>query len=625
MAYNTHDVCPLVYPEIGSAKATRLAGYLADAWNTGQDWAVIGDSRVTAPSGRGISFIAGLNAKAAQLFGGMSLLPIASQYSSGGGSPAATFAYRMATNGQGTTTLNTAASGNIVPCGFTIYKSTNAGSNGGSQVLCLPDNHLGSKSCKINGGGSKFWDKTRPIYADVWVVNNNGTGGTASVGASEDFIVEVEEQAGDSSSWSGTSLGTATQSNLGLDTAVLTCKKFSFGPYTPVSAAYHSLNVRGNTAATSTYGVVAQRLRYGTPDSQVGIAYTPMGFGGARIADLLGDTTNGGTASDIAGAGNMKNSGAVWGALGIKGIIHVCGQNDAAQSVTKATVKAAMLNCINTIRGWVGYSIPYIIVNNPYNPGLSSSASTLESTYVQSYTELADTMDNVYLINVRRGLEDYFGWNSTTHPGQVGSTGTMPAGLSYTGNWAPGTSYSVSDVVTINGVNGVALTVSGGAGTFTAGETVTQATSGATGLFISLIGSEVFLQVTSGTFNGSNGLTGGSSGATRNVSAVRFDSLYGRTGTAMPNDFNPRSWWKCISAHTASWGNKPGTQSSTTEGHAEWSPIYQFADPADPAHWNDDGALAVADVFHLALMQLFHQSIGVGAFKTPTGLRTRFS
>lgn len=597
---------------------------MSQAWIAGQDWALKGDSRVTSPSGRGVSFVAAMNARSAQTYGGLGILPIASQYSSGGGAPVATFAYRMATNGQGTLTLNTSASGNLLPCGFTFYKATNAGANGGSQILCLPDNHLGSKSMRTNAGGSKFWDKTRPIYADVWVCNNNGTG-TASVGASEDFIVEVEEQAGETSSWSGTQLGTATQSNLGLDTTDFACKKFSFGPYTSGGLAYQSLNVRGNTAATSTYGVVGQRLRFGTLAQQIGIAYTPIGFGGAKVSDIHADTTNGGSASDIAGAGNMVNSGVVMKALGFSGIVHLAGQNDASQSVTKETVKAAMAYAINQTRLAFGWAIPYVILNNPFNPGLSSSASTLESTYVQSYTELCDEMSSVYFFNIRRALEDFYGWNTTSSPGQVGSTGTLPAGLTYKGNWAPGVSYSVDDVVTINGVNGVALSVSGGAGTFTANEAVTQDTSGATGIFLSIVGSEMFIQVTGGTFNGANVVRDDATGAkTRNVSAVRFDSLYGRTGTAMPNDFNPRNWYKCISAHTSSWSIKPGTQSSTSDGHAEWNPIYPYTAPEDPAHWHDEGCEAAADAVHLIMNQMYNQGIGSGPFRIQ-GLRSRLA
>lgn len=66
------------------------------------------------------------------------------------------------------------------------------------------------------------------------------------------------------------------------------------------------------------------------------------------------------------------------------------------------------------------------------------------------------------------------------------------------------------------------LTASGGAGTFTRFETVTQTGSGATGIFISESGGivKVWNQGHSTPFNGSGGITGGSSGATRNVSGV---------------------------------------------------------------------------------------------------------
>lgn len=59
------------------------------------------------------------------------------------------------------------------------------------------------------------------------------------------------------------------------------------------------------------------------------------------------------------------------------------------------------------------------------------------------------------------------------------------------------------------------VSCSGGSGTFTYGETVTQATSGATGTFYYEEGGKVYLIDVSGTFNGANALTGGTSGATR--------------------------------------------------------------------------------------------------------------
>lgn len=59
------------------------------------------------------------------------------------------------------------------------------------------------------------------------------------------------------------------------------------------------------------------------------------------------------------------------------------------------------------------------------------------------------------------------------------------------------------------------IAVSGGTGTYTVRETVTESTSGATGEFIYDDGSFMYLTNLSGTFTGGETLTGGSSGATR--------------------------------------------------------------------------------------------------------------
>lgn len=61
----------------------------------------------------------------------------------------------------------------------------------------------------------------------------------------------------------------------------------------------------------------------------------------------------------------------------------------------------------------------------------------------------------------------------------------------------------------------VKIAVSGGAGTFTLGETVTQTTSGATGTFQYLTGGFIYLTRLTGTFANTLNLTGGTSGATR--------------------------------------------------------------------------------------------------------------
>lgn len=60
------------------------------------------------------------------------------------------------------------------------------------------------------------------------------------------------------------------------------------------------------------------------------------------------------------------------------------------------------------------------------------------------------------------------------------------------------------------------VSCSGGSGTFTYGETVTQSTSGATGTFYYEEDGKVYLRDVSGTFDASHSITGGTSGATRN-------------------------------------------------------------------------------------------------------------
>lgn len=64
-------------------------------------------------------------------------------------------------------------------------------------------------------------------------------------------------------------------------------------------------------------------------------------------------------------------------------------------------------------------------------------------------------------------------------------------------------------------ISDVKIAVSGGAGTFTYGETVTQTTSGATGTFNYIASGFMYLTALSGTWASSLNLTGGTSGATR--------------------------------------------------------------------------------------------------------------
>lgn len=68
------------------------------------------------------------------------------------------------------------------------------------------------------------------------------------------------------------------------------------------------------------------------------------------------------------------------------------------------------------------------------------------------------------------------------------------------------------------------VSCSGGSGTFTYGETITQATSTATGTFYYEESGKVYLVDVSGTFDASNALTGGTSSATR-ATVTATDSI----------------------------------------------------------------------------------------------------
>lgn len=82
------------------------------------------------------------------------------------------------------------------------------------------------------------------------------------------------------------------------------------------------------------------------------------------------------------------------------------------------------------------------------------------------------------------------------------------------------------------------LTAEGGSGTFTVGETVTQAGSTATGQFVSESGGLIALIPLTGTFNTSGAFTGGTSGATRTfttagtITDTRTNEVYLRSGHA---------------------------------------------------------------------------------------------
>jgi hypothetical protein len=80
--------------------------------------------------------------------------------------------------------------------------------------------------------------------------------------------------------------------------------------------------------------------------------------------------------------------------------------------------------------------------------------------------------------------------------------------------------YANTEDNTAFGVPDTKIAVSGGAGTFSFGETVTQSGSGATGTFDHILSGFMYLHSTSGTFvSGPNTLTGGVSGATRTAGA----------------------------------------------------------------------------------------------------------
>jgi hypothetical protein len=118
----------------------------------------------------------------------------------------------------------------------------------------------------------------------------------------------------------------------------------------------------------------------------------------------------------------------------------------------------------------------------------------------------------------------YFGY-ATTGGGKIrslsgnnsyGTYGAVSRGFDSTESPVTGTVYG--NMLTINTIS---LT-----GTFTVGETITQATSGATGTVTSVQTGYIYYKGVSGTFNGTNVITGGTSGATATVTAATGQANY---------------------------------------------------------------------------------------------------
>ena len=394
MAHANHTLAPYVYGSTGALIA--LTALLAEARSLPIDAALLGDSRFTSPGGRGIATAQAMNAMSAAMFGPLGALPWAPMYSSGSGAPAGTFPYRIANNGQGTTLVNLAANGNLLPCGFLHYTPNN-NAGGGFMAVAQPDNYSGSKTGP-GTVGSKFFDVNQSTLIDVILANKDGA-------TTNDLLVQLLDLPTTAFNWGATVLGSATDASLGLNQAQYTCVKKTYGPFNGVSAnPYRAVNCRNSTApAGNNFQILSHRPRYATGG---GLVFTAMGLGGARIADLLNDTTNGGLAGDVAGVGSMKNAGTTFPKFGFRLVVQLSGQNDAGADFTVAAVKAATLNLINTVRGWVGFNILWILVNNPHNGGLSAARQTLESTYAQAYTQLADEVPNVIFFNQRRALEE---------------------------------------------------------------------------------------------------------------------------------------------------------------------------------------------------------------------------
>lgn len=582
MAFDTHALCPYVYGSNQSKQTWSLI--FRNALTSPQDIMALGDSRFTSPTGRGIATIGELNRHSAAMYGGLGALPWTYQTAAGeSGAPPGTFPYNMQRNGQGTVTaLDQAFSQPMcgLPNWFGYSPPINS-ANGGFGVLAEPDWYHGDKSTKNTVGG-KLFDKNQSMYVDVLVSNPAGA-------TSGGIKVDVLDATANTMSWAYTPLGSITDSALGLNSATVAVLKKSYGPYTFNAANTNvMLNIRGDGAVVPTPNcwIYAARPRFA---SGGGLVFTPAAMGGAKLADYL-------SASNFLGQATMANAGNTLVAMGFKGIFLLCGQNDANAGTTQPQMKTNLKALIAQIRTWVGWNIPVAILGNPYCPGLTAGGQTLDSTYTKSYTETCDEVADVIFFNLRRQLEECHGWNITSSPTvNFATANAMPAGWTYQGDWVTGTAYTVSQVVTVNGLKGASIVCSGGSGTFTVGETITQ--GAVSGVYLGEGGGVVYVMQSPGSADFITGvaIVGGTSAATRaTVTAINKQSQFYIGWGPSSYLVNPRQYWRCIFAHTASWTRHPGSIQQTP-GHPYWEPVYPYFDPIDPAHWHGEGAKVFAD------------------------------
>lgn len=95
---------------------------------------------------------------------------------------------------------------------------------------------------------------------------------------------------------------------------------------------------------------------------------------------------------------------------------------------------------------------------------------------------------------------------------------------------APSTAFEVGQFVVFNGLGGVmpylaSVTLLGAqTGTFVLGESVSQATSGATGVIVAITAAGITVDTVTGTFDTTHVVTGGTSSATMTPSSVLTDN-----------------------------------------------------------------------------------------------------
>lgn len=164
-----------------------------------------------------------------------------------------------------------------------------------------------------------------------------------------------------------------------------------------------------------------------------------------------------------------------------------------------------------------------------------------------------------------------FGVSTETIPWR-GIVGNASSGVtdSHSRGWA-GTGGQVS--ILLDSKPGQDLTASGGSGTFTLFETITQAGSGASGKFLSESGGivKVWNQGESTPFNGTGEITGASSSATRDVSGVA-NATVDHNGFAAGVLFKPRMYQQgtgSISVSTAIF--RTDLENQTLFGGDEWT------------------------------------------------------